>query len=234
MRLDLVSLYGLESVAASVARNDLVTGVKLNRLRKHYEGKIKPLGLSGKNKPVRHEPGAPGGLLDLTAWPEDEWQNQKVSGKEIKIAEPETTQHKMLMRAMRMEPGPLPDNAYWDDLLAPEKPGKTGDSFRRSASVPDRGVSQRPNSLSAAPSPQPEYATSRPRRSGKKRSYHDSSFAGYGEGFFDDDGDAGSAQDDDWKGGKKKRRKDQATPPPYPPAERGGSYGVGMFGLGAR
>ncbi|KAI5286834.1 hypothetical protein KEM54_006471 [Ascosphaera aggregata] len=216
--IDLISLYGLGPVARTVGRNDLITGEKINRLRKSYEGKIKPLGLSGRNKPVRHMPGEPGGLLGLMALPEEEWQNQKVFGKDIRVPEPDSARHKLLLRATKCEPGPLPNAAYWEDLLGHEKGGKAdrlGDHLRRSVSVVDG--SRRDNNASpvsafnsAAPSPsfpQSEYASNRPKRTGKKRSYQDNSFSGYGEGFIDDDADGDSAYDDESAKGKKRRRK---------------------------
>ncbi|EDN02927.1 predicted protein [Histoplasma mississippiense (nom. inval.)] len=114
--LDLVSLYGLGPVASSVARTDPVTGEKINRLRKSYEGKIKGLGLAGRNKPVKAEPGTPGGLKYLTLWPEEEWQNQKVYGKDIKVAEPDSSFFKQQLKAMKMEPGSLPNHEFWEML----------------------------------------------------------------------------------------------------------------------
>ncbi|KAI5288188.1 hypothetical protein KEM52_001265, partial [Ascosphaera acerosa] len=245
--IDLLSLYGLGPVARSVARNDLVTGEKINRLRKSYEGKIKALGpsLLGRNKAVRHEPGQPGGLLELLTFPDEEWRNQRVFGREIRPLEPGSEMHRLVQRAARCEPGTLPNAAQWEDLLGYEKVAKTGAGAESAAAATAAGlpqqsrdsVARRPSSFvaspllpassssragsvagSAAPSPsfsQSEYAANRPRRAGKKRSYQDHSFMGYGEGFADDDPDADSAFDggggggDDGsaKGGKKKRRK---------------------------
>lgn len=100
------------------------------------------------------------------------------------------------------------------------EPRSGADNLRRSVSVTDglgagnggaaasRGNGTPSATNSAAPSPtlaQSEYASNRPKRSGKKRSYHDNTFTGYGEGYVDDDVDNDSAYDDDGK--KKKRRK---------------------------
>jgi hypothetical protein len=126
--VDLISLYGLGPVAKSVARNDPVTGEKINRLRKSYEGKLKGLGLAGRNKAVKHDPATPGGLRQMTMWPEEEWQNQKVFGKEIKVADMDSALYNLQMKAMKMEPGTVPNNDYWEDVLGHDKPTKNANA----------------------------------------------------------------------------------------------------------
>ncbi|RAL01046.1 uncharacterized protein BO80DRAFT_425026 [Aspergillus ibericus CBS 121593] len=231
--LDLISLYGLGSVAKSVARMDPVTGEKINRLRKSYEGKLKGLGLAGRNKPVKTEPGAPGGLRHMTMWPEEEWQNQKVFGKEIKMADMDSALHNLQMRAMKMEPGTVPNNEYWEDVLGHEKPSKhatSGDVNKKSVAPPPNGIRiPQPN---GTPAPVSEPDRSRPSR-GRKRHYDDNSFVGYGEGYADDDDD-GAFYSNSEGIGKKKRKKDHVSKISTPLPDRGGSYGVGMFGIGAR
>ncbi|KAL4811185.1 Rox3 mediator complex subunit-domain-containing protein [Aspergillus unguis] len=229
--VDLISLYGLGPVAKSVARNDPVTGEKINRLRKSYEGKLKGLGLAGRNKPVKHDPSTPGGLRQMTMWPEEEWQNQKVFGKEIKVADMDSALYNLQMKAMKMEPGMVPNNDYWEDVLGHDKPAKNpnvGDAAKKSStpSATARTVTQ----SNGTPMPA-ESERSRPSR-GRKRHYDDNSFVGYGEGFADDDDDSAFYSNGEG-GGKKKRKKDHVPRMPGPP-ERGGSYGVGMFGIGAR
>ncbi|KAL4977493.1 Rox3 mediator complex subunit-domain-containing protein [Aspergillus desertorum] len=229
--VDLISLYGLGPVAKSVARNDPVTGEKINRLRKSYEGKLKGLGLAGRNKAVKHDPATPGGLRQMMMWPEEEWQNQKVFGKEIKVADMDSALYNLQMRAMKMEPGTVPNNEYWEDVLGHDKPTKNanaGEGAKKTNTSANalRAVSQ----PSAVPMPtEPE--RSRPSR-GRKRHYDDNSFVGYGEGYADDDDD-GAMYSNGEGGGKKKRKKDHVPRISAPP-ERGGSYGVGMFGIGAR
>ncbi|EAW10683.1 uncharacterized protein ACLA_051550 [Aspergillus clavatus NRRL 1] len=229
--LDLISLYGLGPVAKSVARLDPNTGEKINRLRKSYEGKLKGLGLAGRNKPVKHEPNMPGGLRHLTMWPEEEWYNQKVYGKDIKVADMESALQNLQMKAMQMEPGTVPNNDYWEDVLGHEKPSKhVGHSDGKKASVPPNGpraVSQ----SNGTPVPT-ELDRARPSR-GRKRHYDDSSFVGYGEGYADDDDD-GAFYSNSEGIGKKKRKKDHVSKVSTPLPDRGGSYGVGMFGIGAR
>ncbi|TPX24312.1 hypothetical protein DIZ76_013658 [Coccidioides immitis] len=242
-RFDLISLYGLGPVAASVARTDPVTGEKINRLRKSYEGKIKGLGLSGRNKAVKREPGAPGGLRQLTMWPEEEWQNQKVIGKDIRVAEPDSALHKLHMRAMNFEPGPVPNNDYWEDVLGHEKPPKQGAAAVQPKKAADTvgGAVRQSTQANGTPisTPAPPVESGRPKRAGKKRSYNDSSFVGYGEGFPDDDLDMDggfySNSEEGARGSaKKKRKKDHVPVVPPSLTERKGSYGVGMFGVGTR
>ncbi|CAK43896.1 uncharacterized protein BO96DRAFT_421703 [Aspergillus niger CBS 101883] len=203
--LDLISLYGLGPVAKSVARMDPVTGEKINRLRKSYEGKLKGLGLAGRNKPVKTEPGAPGSLRHMTMWPEEEWQNQKVFGKEIKVADMDSALHSLQMRAMKMEPGTVPNNEYWEDVLGHEKPSKHagGDASKKGVAPPPNGVRiPQPN---GTPAPVSDQERSRPSR-GRKRHYDDNSFVGYGEGYADDDDDGAFYSNSEGMG-KKKRKK---------------------------
>ncbi|KAL1988295.1 hypothetical protein VTN96DRAFT_270 [Rasamsonia emersonii] len=227
--LDLVSLYGLAPIGKSVMRADPVTGEKINRLRKSYEGKLKGLGLSGRNKPVKHEPGTPGGLRQLTMWPEEEWQNQKVIGKEIKVADVDSALHKLQMRAMKMEPGTVPNHEYWEDVLGHEKPSKHADAGKKAAATP--AAPRQPvqaNGTTPAAAAEPE--RTRPSR-GKKRHYDDNSFVGYGEGYADDDDEGAFYSSEDKK---KKRKKDHMSKVSPPIPERSGTYGVGMYGIGAR
>ncbi|KAF5862555.1 hypothetical protein ETB97_011552 [Aspergillus alliaceus] len=229
---DLVSLYGLGPVAKSVARMDPVTGEKINRLRKSYEGKLKGLGLAGRNKPVKHDPNTPGGLRHMTLWPEEEWQNQKVFGKEIKAADIDSALHNLQMKAMKMEPGTVQNNDYWEDILGHEKQSKhasTGDISKKTA-TPSNGT-RAPSQPNGTPTTA-ESERIRPSR-GRKRHYDDNSFVGYGEGYADDDDD-GAFYSNSEGISKKKRKKDHVSKIATPLPERGGSYGVGMYGIGAR
>ncbi|KAJ6048663.1 uncharacterized protein N7446_011346 [Penicillium canescens] len=231
--VDLVSLYGLGPIAHSVARLDPVTGEKINRLRKSYEGKLKGLGLAGRNKPFKQEPGAPGSLRHMTLWPEEEWQNQKVFGKQIKISDMDTALQDLQSRAMQMEPGPVPNNDFWEDILGHEKPVKnpaSNEHSKKAASTPSNRPSMQSNAASPQTQPQ-EIDRPRPSR-GRKRHYDDNSFAGYGEGFVDDEEDPGFYSNGEGTG-KKKRKKDHVAKVSTPMSS-GGSYGVGMFGIGAR
>ncbi|KAJ5544826.1 hypothetical protein N7461_007130 [Penicillium sp. DV-2018c] len=230
--VDLISLYGLGPIAHSVARMDPVTGEKINRLRKSYEGKLKGLGLAGRNKSMKQEIGAPGSLRHMTLWPEEEWQNQKVHGKAVKVADMDSALLALQTRAMQMEPGPVPNNDFWEDVLGHEKPAKhqsPSEIGKKAAPTP----AGRPSTQSYVASPQPQEAERVRSTRGRKRHYDDNSFAGYGEGFMDDDEDPGFYSNGDGSG-KKKRKKDHVAKVSTPMSERSGSYGVGMFGIGAR
>lgn len=189
-------------------RADPATGEKINRLRKSYEGKLKGLGLAGRNKAVKNEGGQSGGLRHLMMWPEEEWQIQKVHGKEIKVAEAESALHKLQMRAMKLEPGPLPNSEYWEDVLGHEKSSKhiNIESGKRAVSTPN---AMRPVvHTNGAPVGTAAGASERLRPTrGKKRHYDDNSFVGYGEGFVDDEDEAAMYSNGEDRSGKKKRKK---------------------------
>ncbi|KAF7712139.1 Uncharacterized protein PECH_004226 [Penicillium ucsense] len=231
---DLISLYGLGSIAQSVARIHPVTGEKINRLRKSYEGKLKPLGLAGKNKPIKTDSSKEGSLRYLTLWPEEEWQNQKVFGKQIKTADMDSALLSLQTKAMQLQPGMAPNNDFWEDVLGLEKPVKVsgpGDMGKKGTPTPGGRLGAQPMVASGAG------ATdlgdrARPSR-GRKRNYDDNSFVGYGEGYADDDDETGFYSNGEGAG-KKKRKKDHVSKVSTPMSERSGSYGVGMFGIGAR
>ncbi|KAI9839890.1 MAG: hypothetical protein M1819_000082 [Sarea resinae] len=218
---DLLSLYGLGPLVATVARKDPVTGEKINRLRKSYEGKVKEFGLAGRNKAVKHPEDQPGGLLELVHWPDEEWQNQKVMGKEISRGFSDTLKAK-LDRVTQMLPGPLPDDDSWRSKLGLDETKE--EEMQALADISARKQQQQasqvnqvraaqtngiPSSVAAASIPT---EPARPRRSGKKRSYNESSWTGYGDGFVDDEDMAGGYSTGDGEDGRrgagsKKKRK---------------------------
>lgn len=182
-----------------------MTGEKINRLRKSYEGKLKGLGLAGRNKPVKQEPGAPGSLRHMTLWPEEEWQNQKVFGKTIKVADMDSALLSLQTRAMQMEPGTVPNSDFWEDVLGHEKPTKhqgPSDTGKKTAPATGARSSFQPTVPSVSVQ---EAERARPSR-GRKRHYDDNSFVGYGEGYADDDDDTGFYSSGEGTG-KKKRKK---------------------------
>ena len=231
-------------------------------MRKSYEGKIKAFGLAGRNKAVKHEGGKSGGLMEMMQWPDDEWQNQKVAGKEVTNGLPAAVMAK-LERAMKMEPGAVPNNDFWEDALGHEKakPLSMGPEPNKKAAPPISTTAIKTNNQINGPSitagtPSTTEAV-RPKRSGRKRRYDEHSFEGYGEGYVDDDGDLyGSDGYSSSKGSrkslsKKKRKKvtsgreadasaitnqfggqDYGATNPPALGEKTGSYGVGMVGIG--
>lgn len=213
---DLLSLYSLQPLAATVARNDPVTGEK-RKLRKTYKGKIQAFGLAGRNQEVKHPEGEPGGLVEMTHFPDDVWDAQRVYGKEIGKGLSEALLSK-LDQAMKMEPGPLPGfDASVLGLDAPRQPPAPPE--QKKPAQPPTNAARPPNRPQAANPRLKDKATSsqgeppRPKRAGKKRRYDDKSFEGYGEGYVDDDvemaGVPSAGERDDKQGGsaKKKRKK---------------------------
>lgn len=193
---NLFDLYGLSDLAQSVARTDPITGEKINKLRKSYEGHIKSMQIAGKPKAVKME----GALTNPMLYPDEEWKLQKVQGQEFEKAVDMGTGQltanfsALLDKAFSgMAPGPLPPqeaNRYrayigTDELLRPKE-------------APNKSI------RTAASTPRPAHAASsehlRPARAGAKRSYTDVAWQGYSEGFVDD-----SAGDDDERGGPSKK-----------------------------
>jgi len=223
---DLISLYGLTDIASTVARKDPLTGAKINKLRKSYEGKVKTLGLNGRNKPTT----IPGELMGFMEWPEEGWFDQRVYGKELERAlDDNNPLLQKLDRAVAMREGQLPKDEHekWKAVLGFDEPlpsapavavGKTGAPLPRSASVAasaaQASFARSGQALStgmrgSAPSSPRTGAgagTIRPDRMGKKRRYDDASFEGYSESGLESDGGVGVDGDRRISAGKKRRR----------------------------
>ncbi|KAF2034888.1 Rox3-domain-containing protein [Setomelanomma holmii] len=212
---NLFKLYGLESLARSVARTDPVTGEKINKLRKSYEGHIKAMQIAGKPKAQKME-----GVFSIPAsYPEDYYHSTMVQGKEIeKALTPDGT-------ALTAQLGDILDLAFTG--MAPG-PLPTADATRYRTYIgtddmikakPQDGPPQRPTPhASNAPTPGNPAAgrgVSRPERSGSKRHYTDAAFQGYGEGYNDDFGADSTGGEDNAQGNMAKRRKLQFERPPH-------------------
>ncbi|TLD34606.1 Rox3-domain-containing protein [Venturia nashicola] len=207
---NLISLYDLNNLMNSVRRTDPVTGEKINKLRKSYEGKVKTLHLSGINKPSNDaaeftNPGGkplsevPEGTKGFLDFEPDEWLHEKLQGRPIQ-APTEDFQAK-LERALQMRPGGILDANKWDKIIGPAE-SKTKSSFDPArVAVPQSSTGRNSPLLKASNSVRPE-------RAGAKRRYTDHTFTGYGEGLSDDVGD--SAHEEERKSAhiNKKRRKD--------------------------
>ncbi|KAL9078438.1 MAG: hypothetical protein Q9157_002627 [Trypethelium eluteriae] len=204
-------------IAASVARRDPITGDKINKIRKSYEGKIKTLGISGRNKSTTK----PGELSSLFHIPEDAWQATEVSTRNVKKGMTASLDAK-LDRALKMAPGKLPPEEAdkWKSLLAVDEPAKSKSGAAATTDTTNRKLGTLPppssnaktaasNSTtatagSAAAHPEP----SRPQRANKKRRYDDSSFEGYAEGLNEEDAGYSSPEEKlATVAAKKKRRK---------------------------
>ncbi|KAI0405242.1 Rox3-domain-containing protein [Xylaria palmicola] len=200
---DLFEKFSLTSIAADVARTK-PNGEK-NALRKTYKGQIKTLGLSGHFDVVKKEPSA---FMELLMVAEEDWQNRAVSGKDIERGFSSALQAN-LTKATTLARGQIP-KALWDSSvlgdLAP------GNALKKASSdqVP-RATAPSTPALSATGGAQKSNKPmasqlDRARRLGKKRSYQDSSFDGYGEGYDDDTGGYSTGDADD-RSSKLKRRK---------------------------
>jgi len=208
----LLSIYGLGSLQRSVARQDPFTQEKINKLRKSYEGQIKDFQLAGRNKAVKlkqekpNEPSMRASIGSFTSETRgtylqntEEWEAANPK-REIKVTDDFRSK---LRKAMQMQPGRVRNEAKWDDVLGHEK--KTAAPLAMASA---QAAAQRPNGL-MRPAPQSAAELKRQTR-GKKRSYGDDSFIGYGEGYSEPedaspDGEYGS---DD--GNRKKRRKNES------------------------
>jgi hypothetical protein len=209
---NLISLYGLGKIEARVRRADLETGEKIlkNKIRKSYEGKVKDLHISGVNKAVSVPRELIGGD-GLLAIPEETWKSTKVAGNDVLLG-PMPSFLAKLDRAVAMAPGKLPDRESdkWKKLIGQDQIAKVkpADAMRKSNGVANGPPTGPP---SAAPSPGLRPTTARPARKSAKRSYHDSTFTGYGEGFADEDGSIISEEESRSRGipMNKKRRTDR-------------------------
>ncbi|KIX10138.1 uncharacterized protein Z518_01219 [Rhinocladiella mackenziei CBS 650.93] len=201
----LLALYGLGPLLHSVARTDPRTGEKINKLRKSYEGQIKSFGLAGRNKPVKGErnidedqPGPLRRMAGSSPWglqPDEQWNAEHAKSK-IEVTQDFRAK---LKQAMQMQPGTVRNNAHWEDVLGFDKP-------KPNALSPQQGITQPSLSRLAngvvRPPPQPAGEAKRQTR-GKKRSYGDDSFVGYGEGYSDPE----DGREPEEYGGQRKRKK---------------------------
>ncbi|KAI1746290.1 Rox3-domain-containing protein [Xylaria scruposa] len=203
MSEDLFEKFGLTGIAAEVARTK-PNGEK-NALRKTYKGQIKTLGLSGHFDVVKKEQSA---FMELLMVAEEDWQNRAVSGKDIERGFSSAHQSN-LTRATTLARGQIP-KALWDSaVLGDLAPGHA--SKKTSSDQVPRATAPSTPALSATGATQKANKSLAPqldraRRLGKKRSYQDTSFEGYGEGYDDDTGGYSTGDADD-RSNKLKRRK---------------------------
>ncbi|KYK61472.1 Mediator of RNA polymerase II transcription subunit 19 [Drechmeria coniospora] len=250
---DLYDIFGLNDLAAEVAR-EKPNGEK-NALRKTYKGHIKRLGVAGHFDVVKKKDGDLSDFMAMIQMPDLEWGVHQVRGRDISDGLSEATRS-VLGRAMSMTKGPIP-KAVWDASVLGDLASGNGDASKPVSARPSAPNTPSANTPSAStPNPMgrpksllpPGHDPLRPKRNIKKRSYGDSSYEGYGEGFPDDDAGADTGYSTgEGEGGAKRRKKvsDSASPPspgvlsntdqnhestsPYP-AIRQQSYGPGMIG----
>lgn len=181
---DLFDVYGLNGIAAEVARV-LPDGTK-NALRKTYKGQIKKLGLTGHFDSAKKEPHDPDGFLRMIDLAPLEWEVNFVKGKEVSDGfRPEI--QRALNKATTMARGPISKDR-WDSAVLADFAGGTKGFAATKATAP--GTPLNP-ALGGVPRTKAQGVAAqdaaRPRRANKKRSYGDSSFEGYGEGYLDDE-----------------------------------------------
>lgn len=187
-----------------------------NAIRKTYKGHIKRLGLNGNFDKVVEDPRSDKGFLAMLGVPEEEWRVNFVHNKEMENGLAPEIRSKMT-KAVSMAKGVLPKNV-WDSSVLGELSPLATTTEKHKSTAPNTPV---PNYAGATlgsqqPRARPQQTLApqggiRPQRSVKKRSYGDSSFEGYGEGF-PDDGDTGySTGEGDMSGSGLKRRKKVLT-----------------------
>lgn len=229
---DLFEMFGLAGLAAEVARV-LPNGEK-NAIRKTYKGHIKRLGVNGHFDSVKTNPDSPDGFLAMMKFPQEEWYIHHVKNKEIENGFSRETQAK-LSRAASMAKGVVPKSVWDSTVLGELAPGLVGKGDKHSKATAPSTPSA--SATSAVPRLKPQnpaiQGAARPQRSLKKRSYGDSSYEGYGEGYPDDEagGDTGYSTGEGEMGGPgpKRRKKNNAGGLPFPQV-RQPSYGPGMVG----
>jgi len=204
---DLFQLYDLTGLAAEVARV-LPNGEK-NAIRKTYKGHIKKLGVQGVWDSVKEDWQRQDSLLNLAKCPDLEWNVHFVVNKDINDGITPELQGKLL-RAATMSKGLVPKTLWDSSVLGEIGPGGKGEKQTTSArpTAPNTPLTyganniQRPKPMSTA-----AQEAARPKRSVKKRSYGDSSFEGYGEGYPDDGAETGySTGEGDMAPGKRRKK----------------------------
>lgn len=197
-------MYGLNDLAKSVARTGPDGQSKGVKLRKTYKNHIKDHGVSGAFDSKKREFDSPESLFMMMIAPAEEWDAQHTRGKEIEKGFGELDDS-VLLKAFTMARGTI-SKTTWDSSVlgelaatpAPVEPAKVVQNGARMVQPQAGGVSRTAKS-----------ELSRPKRATKKRTYQDSSFEGYGEGYVDDDShDVGySTGDGDERGAGRKRPK---------------------------
>jgi len=219
---DLFEMFDLTGLATKMAR-EKANGEK-NALRKSFKSQVKDLNIDGaydtkRDEVEEHDPES---FTQMLAPPEDYWYATEVKGKEVSDGLQEGVKS-LLPKAMTMAKGKL-RKEHWDSYMlgALDTPSaQLGDSSGQPGSAkatePNTPAASTPSASAMMARAKASSQTlaqgqdpSRPRRNIKKRSYGDSSFEGYGEGFPDDDGglDTGySTGEGDERSGQKRRKK---------------------------
>ncbi|ORY71718.1 Rox3 mediator complex subunit-domain-containing protein [Pseudomassariella vexata] len=206
---DLFEMFGLTGIAAEVARTK-PNGEK-NALRKTYKGHIKTLGVNGQFEAVKKEPDDPNGLMFMLHLPQEDWYNTEVRGNEIERGFSDQVQSSLL-KATSMAKGPIPKNEWDSAVLGDLAPSNISKKTNQDAASRTPGTPLANTGVPKSGKTQLAHID-RARRNIKKRSYQDSSFEGYGDGFDEDQGaETGySTGENDDRSSKQKRRKQNSA-----------------------
>lgn len=210
---DLYEMFNLASLAAEVAR-EKPNGEK-NALRKTYKGHIKRLGVAGHFDVQKKKEDAPSEFMAMLQVPDLEWNVHQVKGREITDGLSDISLAS-LGRAVTMAKGPIP-KGVWDSSVLGDIAPSNGDSKQPSSArptAPNTPLAGAPGAVNRLKSQGPPGSDPlRPRRNIKKRTYGDSSYEGYGEGFPDDDaGVEAGYSTGEGEGGQKRRKKVNTRP----------------------
>ncbi|KAM0518481.1 hypothetical protein ACHAPE_004244 [Trichoderma viride] len=207
---DLYEMYDLVDLATEVAR-EKPNGEK-NALRKTYKGHIKRLGVTGHFDVAKKNDDAPSDFLSMLQVPDHEWNVHQVKGRSLMDGLSDVTKS-TLGRAMTLAKGQVP-KSFWDSSVLGDIGPSNGDSSKAPSAKPTAPntplISMSGAAAMSRPKSQllPGQNAARPQRSIKKRSYGDSSYEGYGEGFPDDDtGLETGYSTGEGEGGQKRRKK---------------------------
>ena len=203
---DLFDRYGLSDLKNEVARV-LPDGTK-NALRKTYKGYIKRLNIAGQFDAIKLDENRADGFLAMCKMPEQEWNVHHVRGQELANGIVPDIRSKMT-RALTMGKGNVP-KARWDSSVLGDVGVALKSDKQTSSSRPTAPSTPLYNAAAAPRKPQGSMTSqeaARPQRNPKRRTYGDSSFEGYGDGFPDDQDGGYSTGEGDRAGGQQKKRK---------------------------
>ena len=179
MNQNLLGRYGLHDLLAKCARYDPDTGEKINKLRSSYAGQIKDAQLPGKNdhpRVVRPDE-EPSKLRTMATVPDEQFVSQQV---ERKIGDLNGLQG-LIKTALHLEPGNMNSKTMqaWDAILGhePQKPARPQQPAYAQLQQPRIPNGMRPQQPVATPT------ADKMRTRGKKRSYDDNEWVGYGDGL---------------------------------------------------
>lgn len=226
---DLIEEFGLDDIAASVARV-LPNGEK-NAMRKSYKGVVKKFKLMGDWEPVSREWKTDRDHFSaFLSLPDEEWNSLFVRGKDVSSGFADEVNAGM-KRATTFVCGPLPPGEWDTKCLGVLSADKIGGNKSGQAALKPHVARTTPNTPIHPAKPQQPIGAqeARPRRGMSKRKYDDSSFDGYRDTFDDDTGMDTGYSTAEGEGGQKRRKKNSG-PSQFSGGMRQQSYGPGMVG----